>query len=94
MAILKNMEADMGRKDGPKWGPRIIDFDIIFYGSRIIKEDDLVIPHPHTHERSFVLTPLAEIEPELMHPLLKKTVTELLTRMGNGHSVRKLAEAD
>ncbi|TAN61197.1 2-amino-4-hydroxy-6-hydroxymethyldihydropteridine diphosphokinase, partial [bacterium] len=82
MSILKNIEADMGRKDGPKWGPRVIDFDIIFYGSRIIKEDDLVIPHPHAHERSFVLTPLIEIEPGLMHPILKKTVSELVSRMG------------
>lgn len=90
MTFLKEIETDMGRKDGLKWGPRVIDLDIIFYGNVVVREDELEIPHPHAHERAFVLFPLAEIDPELTHPVLKKTVSELLARLEGDGGVRKL----
>jgi 2-amino-4-hydroxy-6-hydroxymethyldihydropteridine diphosphokinase len=58
---LKALEAELGREPGERWGPRTIDFDILAYGQERIDEGDLVIPHPHLHERAFALVPLAEI---------------------------------
>ena len=76
-AMLKDIEAAMGRTDAVRWGPRIIDLDILFYDDLILDTADLIIPHPHLHERDFVLIPLAEIAPEKTHPRLNKTVQEL-----------------
>ena len=61
---LKTIERKIGRKRTKRWGPRVIDLDIIFYGELVISTDSLVIPHPRAHERRFVLEPLLEIEPD------------------------------
>ena len=75
---LQGIEKRMGRKKTFQWGPRTIDLDILLYGTEVIEETDLTIPHPRFHERSFVLVPLAELTPNLLHPVLKKTIRELL----------------
>jgi len=76
MALAKGIELKMGRHS--KTGePRVIDIDVILYGDQVIDTKDLVIPHPRMQERSFVLIPLAEIAPDVVHPVLKKSMKEL-----------------
>ena len=65
LQALKKLETELGRVPTYRWGPRLIDFDIILFGSRVVDLPDLKIPHPHYQEREFVLRPLAEIAPEL-----------------------------
>lgn len=71
----------MGRTDTIKYGPRIIDIDIIFYDDLILKSEKLTIPHPLMHERYFVLKPLSEIAPDFVHPELKISVKNLLEKL-------------
>lgn len=72
LKILKKVESEIGREESSKWGPRSIDLDILLFNDLIFIEDDLKIPHPLMHERSFVLRPLCEIAPDKIHPVLKK----------------------
>ena len=74
---LLAIEKRMGRERKIKWGPRIIDLDIIFYGKEVMEEDDLIVPHPYMEYREFVLKPLEEIIPNFVHPLLMKRVSTL-----------------
>lgn len=78
MKLILEIESELGRIRTVRWGPRVIDIDIIFYDSLIINEPDLKIPHPDMQNRLFVLKPLQEIAPDFVHPVLKKTITELL----------------
>lgn len=78
---IKKIEKKMGRENFIRYGPRIIDIDIIFYDDLIFKSDDLTIPHPLMHKRYFVLKPLSEIAPDFVHPLLKLTVKQLLEKL-------------
>lgn len=87
-SILK-IELDMGRVREIKWGPRVIDIDILFYDDEIIQEDNLAVPHPWICEREFVLKPLSEIAPNYVHPLERKTIMMLARKLkesgkGNG----------
>jgi 2-amino-4-hydroxy-6-hydroxymethyldihydropteridine diphosphokinase len=75
--MLQAIERHLGRKKVRKWGPRIIDLDILLYGDLVMREEDLEIPHPLLAKRLFVLDPLAEIAPETVHPRLKMTVSAL-----------------
>ncbi len=84
LAALEKIEAKVGRKETFKWGPRIVDLDILLYGDESLEEDNLTIPHPEMHKRAFVLTPLAEIAPEAKHPVLGLTARELSERVGSG----------
>ena len=74
---LKEIEAAMGRTEAVRWGPRVIDLDILFYDDMVLDTPELKIPHPYLHERDFVLIPLAEIAPEKIHPVLQKSVRRL-----------------
>ena len=79
--VLFEIEKEMGRVRERKWGPRIIDLDIIFYEDLVLESERLIVPHPDMHNRWFVLAPLAEICPDYVHPKLKKTVRELLQEL-------------
>jgi 2-amino-4-hydroxy-6-hydroxymethyldihydropteridine diphosphokinase len=77
LEIIQETEEVLGREREVEWGPRPIDIDILFYGDEVISDDNLQIPHPLLHERIFVLKPLTEIAPHLMHPVLEKDVEAL-----------------
>jgi 2-amino-4-hydroxy-6-hydroxymethyldihydropteridine diphosphokinase len=75
---IKRLEVMLGRKASFQYGPRLIDIDILFYDDLVLDTPSLVIPHPRLHERGFVLLPLMDIAPDLIHPVEKKNVRELL----------------
>jgi len=74
---LQTIEKTLGRERKVKWGPRLIDIDIIFFDQYVIKSEELIIPHPEMQNRNFVLFPLAEIAPNFHHPVLKRSLSEL-----------------
>lgn len=78
LETLLKIELNMGRVRIIKWGPRIIDLDILFYEDLIIDEEDLKVPHIEIQKRSFVLEPMNEISPDKIHPVFKKSVNQLL----------------
>jgi 2-amino-4-hydroxy-6-hydroxymethyldihydropteridine diphosphokinase len=78
LLALKKIERKIGRKVTFQNGPRVIDLDILFYGDLLLEQDGISIPHPRLHERAFVLVPLADLAPGLVHPSFGKTVRELL----------------
>ena len=82
LSVINDIEQDAGRKRIVKWGPRTLDIDILLYDNRILSTEKLKIPHPEMAKREFVLKPLCEIAPYVMHPLLKKTAEELLQELG------------
>jgi 2-amino-4-hydroxy-6-hydroxymethyldihydropteridine diphosphokinase len=75
---FKKIEIELGRKSGVRWGPRVVDLDIILFGDRIVNDHNLKIPHERMHERVFVLEPLSEISPDIKHPVSGKSISELL----------------
>lgn len=78
LMALKDLEKKMGRRKGPKWGPREIDLDILYYGEKVVVSPALIIPHLELHLRPFVLLPLLELAPDFVHPVLKKSTRQLL----------------
>lgn len=87
---ILHIEQAMGRKREVKWGSRIIDIDILFYGQSIISEDGLTIPHPELHKRLFTLAPLSEIAPDFKHPVLHKSIFQLKNELKSDLHVKKL----
>ena len=81
---VKEIERRLGRTLGPRYGPRVIDIDVLLYDRLIFNTSALTIPHPRMAERAFVLAPLAELAPTLMHPALGETIAELLRRVPEG----------
>lgn len=90
MSTILEIETQMGRKRVQNKGPRSIDIDILLFGDEVIDSPELNVPHPAMHKRRFVLEPLAEVAPEIRHPLLKKTIRELLADLPAGQLVRRV----
>ena len=84
------IEHSLGRKREEKWGSRVIDIDILFYGNVIINEPDLKIPHPELHNRRFTLEPLAEIASDFVHPGLNKDILQLKNELNDSLIVKKV----
>lgn len=89
LSTLLAIEDSLGRKRTKKWAARTIDIDILFYGEQVITDPDLIIPHPEIGARRFALTPLAELIPDFVHPVLKKSVSELLVTCEDRLEVRE-----
>ena len=89
LLTLLDIEEKMGRRRGEKYGPRIIDIDILFFNNSILHEPQLTIPHPEIQNRRFALTPLEEIAPFLIHPVLGKTIRELLAECTDPLAVKQ-----
>jgi 2-amino-4-hydroxy-6-hydroxymethyldihydropteridine diphosphokinase len=90
MQVLLKIEREMGRERIVPKGPRIIDMDILLFSSSVVKESRLEIPHPRMADRCFVLVPLAEIAPGAVHPVLKKTIQQLLQETPDHSEVRRV----
>lgn len=87
----RNIEHELGRiRQKNQYGSRVIDIDILFYGGQVINQERLTIPHPRIQDRKFVLVPLGEIAPELVHPVFRKTIKQLIEECTDQLAVKKL----
>jgi len=93
LAIVRQIEIELGRKEGVRWGPRAIDLDILLWDTRVIADENLQIPHPSLHERRFALEPLCELNARAVHPIFGQTVAQLLANVRR-QDVVKLSSAE
>lgn len=91
LPIILQIEESLGRKRDARYGPRIIDIDILFFNHAVLCSDTLTIPHPQIQNRRFVLVPMAEIAPGFVHPVLNKTITQLLAECPDRLDVHKIS---
>jgi 2-amino-4-hydroxy-6-hydroxymethyldihydropteridine diphosphokinase len=96
LRVLHRVEQEMGRFRQERWGPRLIDLDLLLYDGEILSGPDLRLPHPEMQHRSFVMVPLVEIAPQAWHPALKKTAAELLAEldMQDREALQKIANSE
>jgi 2-amino-4-hydroxy-6-hydroxymethyldihydropteridine diphosphokinase len=92
MVSVLRIEEEMGRRRVQNKGPRSIDIDVLLFADVIMESSELTIPHPAMHHRRFVLEPLAEIAPQALHPVFKKTIRELLDQLPDGQTVRRIPQ--
>jgi len=95
LALMRHgqeVEREIGRRPGERWGPRPIDIDLLLYGDQVVDRDELRVPHPELANRAFVLVPLAELDPGVRVPGLGRTMSELLETVDRS-GVRPVAEA-
>jgi 2-amino-4-hydroxy-6-hydroxymethyldihydropteridine diphosphokinase len=92
LEFILSVEKGMGRARKERWGPRIIDLDILFYGDRVLEEEGLEVPHPRLQERRFVLVPLEEIAPDLIHPIFHRTISQILGELKAEEKVSPVSE--
>ncbi len=91
LKLCQEIEDNLGRVRGSEqYASRTMDIDILFYNDEIINEPKLIVPHQHLHKRGFTLEPLAEIEPNFIHPILQKTMVDLLQNCGDKSVVKKI----
>lgn len=91
LKTLLSIEENLGRKRELLYGPRLIDIDILLFNDAVVQKENLVIPHPQLHNRRFALTPLAEIAPDLVHPVLTKSIQQLLDECPDELDVQKIS---
>jgi 2-amino-4-hydroxy-6-hydroxymethyldihydropteridine diphosphokinase len=94
LLLCQKIESKLGRERKIKYGPRIIDLDILLYNNDIIDTTELKIPHSEMHKRKFVLKPLLDIAPDAVHPVLKRTIAELLNNLSEDSAIKKLWTAN
>lgn len=88
LKVLKQIEEKLGRTKTYKWGPRVIDIDILFYGKQVVKSKKLIIPHKEMVNRSFVLIPMNEIAPNIVHPIYRKTIKRIFNKFKDKASLQ------
>lgn len=88
--VLRGIEKSLGRERSVRFGPRTIDLDILFYDQFVYSSERLTVPHPRLHERSFVLRPLADISPDFLHPMIRRSVKDLLVEVERKSGVRPI----
>ena len=91
LALLKEIEQEVGRQHRARWRPREVDLDLLIYDQCCINTPDLIVPHPEMHQRSFVLVPFAEIAPGVLHPILQQDIRTLLSNLNDEKAVKLVA---
>ena len=92
LAFCQQVESGLGKKVDVRKGPRTIDLDLLFFSDQVITTPELIVPHPMIPLRVFVLVPLAEIAPQWVHPVLGKTVLEILAQLKQNQQIKKIAD--